>query len=54
MADSDMPMFHTLIISEYPKASLRSWLVAVVLFVVGGAAIHGMAFCLVTGVIVGT
>jgi preprotein translocase SecF subunit len=34
--------------------SFTAWLVAVVLYVVGGAAIHGMAFCLVTGVIVGT
>jgi SecD/SecF fusion protein len=34
--------------------SFATWLVAVVLYVVGGAAIHGMAFCLVTGVIVGT
>ena len=34
--------------------SFTTWLVAMVLYVVGGAAIHGMAFCLVTGVIVGT
>jgi len=34
--------------------SFTTWLVAMVLYVIGGAAIHGMAFCLVTGVIVGT
>ena len=34
--------------------SFTTWLVALVLYTLGGAAIHGMAFCLVTGVIVGT
>lgn len=34
--------------------SLTVWLVAVILYVLGGSAIHGFAFCLVAGVIVGT
>ncbi len=34
--------------------SLTVWLVAVILYVVGGVAIHGLAFCLLAGVIVGT
>lgn len=34
--------------------ALTVWLVAVILYVMGGPAIHGLAFCLVIGVIVGT
>ena len=34
--------------------SFTTWLVSLILYLVGGEAIHGMAFCLVMGVIVGT
>jgi len=34
--------------------SFTTWLVSLILYAVGGAAIHGMAFCLVVGVVVGT
>jgi preprotein translocase subunit SecF len=33
---------------------LTTWVVAVILYAVGGPAIHGFAFCLVLGVMVGT
>ncbi|MCA9071051.1 MAG: protein translocase subunit SecF, partial [Planctomycetaceae bacterium] len=34
--------------------SLTTWFVVAILFAIGGAGIHGFAFCLVVGVIVGT
>ena len=34
--------------------SFTTWLVALILFTFGGTAIHGFAFCLVLGVLVGT
>ncbi|MBN2294478.1 MAG: protein translocase subunit SecD [Pirellulales bacterium] len=33
---------------------LTTWIVALILYVFGGVAIHGFAFCLVAGVLVGT